>query len=118
MVVAVVLALPFGVQVVATAVALASFYSLVTFRVGLGLIGLELRHVFQILGFPAIASSVMWVAIAGLRPFSTVWVGHPAALLAIHVFFGAVVYAVVLHLLSRQYLRDFTELAGKFRRRA
>ena len=118
MVVAVVIALPFGVQAVATTVALASFYSLVTFRIGLGLIGLELRHVFQILGFPAIASSVMWVAIAGLRPFSTDWVGHPAALLAIHVLVGAVVYAVLLHLLSRQYLRDFTELAGKFRRRA
>ena len=118
MVVAVVLALPFGVQVVATAVALASFYSLVTFRVGLGLIGLELQHAFQILRFPAIASSVMWASIAGLRPFSTVWVSHPAALLAIHVFIGALAYAVVLHLLSRQYLHDLTELTGKLTGRA
>lgn len=117
MVVAVVVALPFGVQVVATTVALASFYSLITFRVGLGLIGLELQHAIQILGFPAISASVMWLAIAGLRRFSTEWFGHPSTLLAIHVFFGVVTYAVVLHLLSRQYVRDFAELAGKLIRR-
>ena len=117
MVGAVLCALPLGIQAVATAVAIASLFSLVIFRVGLGLVGLRIRHVFQVLGRPTIASSVMWVAIAAMRPFSTGWVSHSATLLAIHVLFGAIVYAVFLHLLSRQYLRDFIEIAGKFKRR-
>lgn len=116
MVIAVVFALPYGVQAVAVAVALVSFYSLVTFHVGLGLIGLDTRHVLQILGFPAIASIVMTLAIIGLRLYSTAWTSHPAMLLPIHVIAGAIVYAVALHLLSRKYLGDFIELARKFKR--
>jgi len=116
LIIGVLLALPFGVQIVAVAVALASLFSLVTFHVGLGLIGLSTHHVYQILGFPAIASIMMWVTIASLRPYSTEWADSPALLLSVHIMTGAVVYAAVLLLLSRQYLCEFIELAKKYRR--
>lgn len=111
----VVIALPYGLEAIALAVTLVSAYSLVTFRIGLGLIGLGTKHVFQILGHPALASFAMWLAIGGLRHFSLSWAVHPVALLALHVLSGAVIYAIALHLLSTQYLRDFSELARKLR---
>jgi O-antigen/teichoic acid export membrane protein len=113
MVAGVVLTMPYGVEKVAMAVMLASLYTLVSFRVGLKLIGLGNRHVFMILGMPAIASLVMWLAIAGLRIMAAGTEMHPALLLAGFSISGAFVYAVTIHLLSRQYLREFIDLGKR-----
>lgn len=108
------LALPYGVEGVALAMAVSSLYSLVTFRVGLGLTGLGTRHMLQILGPPALASLAMWAAVAAGRPFVGQWSTYPGLVLPVQVVAGALIYLTALHLISRQYLQDFRELALKF----
>ena len=113
MVLGVLMTLPYGIVAVSTAVALSSLYSLVTFRVGLGLIGLTTHHALAILGRPSVSAAVMWSAIYLLRPFSKPWVPNLALLLIVHIGFGAVIYVLILHGLSKQYFRDFREVAKK-----
>lgn len=105
--------LPHGIVAVSMAVALTSLYSLVTFRVGFGLIGLTTKHAIGVLGSPSVAAALMWGAIYLIRPFSTLWVPNTAALLVIHIGFGAVIYTLTLNGLSRQYYRDFCEVGKR-----
>ena len=112
---AVLIALPHGINAVTFGVMLASFYSLVSFRVGLGLIELRNKDVLTILGFPALSSAIMWLAIYGLRDYSHQWLTSPLAVLLFHVACGAAVYVLTLHMFSRSYLRDFLQIAAKFK---
>jgi PST family polysaccharide transporter len=112
----VMLAMPYGIDMVAAAVAVASLYSLVIMRAACGLIGLKTRHVLQMLGPPALASFVMWLTTAALRQIG--WSTQPLLLLPAHVIAGGCVYVAVLHLLSRQYLRDFRHAATLFFKRS
>lgn len=112
MILGVVLTLPHGIVAVSVAVALSSLYSLITFRVGLGLIGLTTRHALQILGLPSLAAAVMWIVISLLRPITMLRMPNLVTLLLLHIGIGAVVYTLLLHCLSRQYFRDFSD-AGK-----
>lgn len=117
MAVAVFIALPHGLNVVAAAIVLVTLYSVLTFRVALGLIGLGGAAVWEILGPPAIASALMWAAVAALRPASAGVFAAPAALLLCHAAIAGLVYVAALHLLSRQYLRDFMQLADQLLKR-
>ena len=114
----VVLALPHGVEAVAIAVAATSLYSLVSFRAAFSLIGLGLRQMAQVLGPPALAASVMWLATSGLQQLSTGWSLHTSVLLLLHVVFGAAVYLSTLHLMSRQYFQDLSQAATAMLKRA
>ena len=114
----VMLAMPYGVETVATAVAVTSLYGLVNLRAGLALIGLSLRHMFQVLGPPVLAALVMWLATFALRSVSVGWVNHASVLLALHVSFGAAIFLVTLHLLSRQYFHDFRQAAATMLKRS
>lgn len=105
----VVFAMPYGVTAVAMSIAITSLFSLVAFRAAFELIELDIRHVWQVLGLPALAALVMWLATLGLHQVSDSWGMHVSVLLMVHVAFGAVVYLVTLHLLSRQYLLDFRQ---------
>ena len=80
-VVAIVIALPYGINAVTGAVALSSLYTLVSFRVGIGLIGLRTRHVMVILGPPTLAATVMWLAILAIRSYSVDALDVPVLLL-------------------------------------
>jgi PST family polysaccharide transporter len=111
-------AMPYGVEAVAAAIVVTSLFSLVAFRVAFGLIGLETRHMVQVLGLPALAALVMWVATFGVRQVSTAWDLSIGLLLLAHVALGAVVYGLVLHLLSRQYLQDFWQAAASMLKRS
>jgi O-antigen/teichoic acid export membrane protein len=111
---AVVFAIPYGVDAVAFAIAIASLYTLVIFRVGLGLIGLGTREGLVILGPPATAAAVMWLSVMVARPVSSAWIANPGLLLLTHIALGSLTYTLTLHLVSRQYLRDFRELARRF----
>lgn len=113
----VIVALPFGLEVVAAAIAVISLFSLVTFRVAIGLIGLGMPAMLQILGPPSLAGAVMWAAIEASRPFISVAVPAVAMRLLIHVAEGAAIYLAVLHALSRTYLADFDDLAKRLLRR-
>ena len=114
---AVFLALPYGLDAVAVAVTAASLYTLVMFRAGLGLIGLRTRHMLSTLGPPAVAAAVMWLAIVAARPVTAARIANPGALLLAHIAFGGLVYALTLHILSRQYYRDFADLLRSIRRK-
>lgn len=112
---AVLIALPHGINAVTFGVMLTSCYSLVTFRMGLGLIELHNKAVFTILGFPAFASAIMWLTIHWVRDYSHDWLSSPIAVLFFHVTLGAVIYALTLHIFSRSYLRDLLEITTKFK---
>lgn len=107
------LTLPYGIEPVAMTIVGMSIYSLLPFRAALGLIGLNYRHVGQILAAPFLASLACWVAIAILRPYSSALATNIGVLLTLHIIVGAIVYLVALHLISRQYLDDFRALAVK-----
>lgn len=113
MLMGVALTLQYGVDTVAKAVAFASLYPMVVFRLGLGLIGLDFRHMLLMLGPPAVASLVMWVAIASIRPFTEGTFIHSGTLLICHIGAGGLIYVSMLYLLSRQHLQDFKEVLGK-----
>lgn len=106
----VLLALPYGVDAVATAVAVTSLYALVSFRVGFSLIGLGKRHMSQVLGPPTLSALVMWLTTFGFRQVSINWGLNISMLLLLHIVIGGTVYLLTLHLLSRQYFKDFRQL--------
>lgn len=115
-VIAIVVALPYGINAVTGAVALSSLYALVGFRVGIGLIGLRARHVMLILGPPTLAATVMWLAILVIRSHSVDQFDTPVLVLAVHVFLGILVYVFALHAISRAYINDFLELGRRLLR--
>lgn len=115
MVVGVVVTLPYGINAVAASIAVTSTYALLPFGVGLSLIGLRWRDEFRMLGPPALAASLMWLAIWLVRPW-TVSLGIDLfARLMLHIVFGALVYAILLHAISRSYLYEFLALVRRFR---
>ena len=116
-VVAIFISLPYGIRAVSAAVALSTLYTLVGFRVGLGLIGLSTKHVLIILGPPLMAAASMWLAIWAMRPYGAAWLSVPLVALAAHVIFGVFVYAIVLHIVSRQYFVDFIDLGKRLLKR-
>jgi PST family polysaccharide transporter len=110
-------AVPHGIEAVAWAMLLVAPFSVVAFRAALGLIGLDLSHVWHILGSPALASAAMWVGIAAGREITYELTSNPSALLALHVVLGALTYSMVLHLLSRRYATDFRDVLVRLRTR-
>lgn len=114
---AVAFALPFGVNAVAMAVAAATLYSLVVFRIALGLIGLGSRAMWQILGLPLVAAGVMWLTIYGVRLGLGHWILSLGTRFVAHVLGGALVYLIALNLLSPTYRHDAVALYDRLRRR-
>lgn len=113
LVVSAALALPHGLNVVATVIAANALFSVLTFRIAFGLIGLGSRDVAHVLARPVVAALVMWGGIVLLREVLAGSALHLAARLGLLVMCGALLYTLTLHALSRRYLKDFTELAGK-----
>lgn len=109
-------AMPYGLNVVALAIAANSLFSVFVFRVALGLIGLGTSFAAH----PG-ASFHCRSADVGcnrfLRNLPILTALHPGMHLGALIACGAISYASVLHLLSRQYLQDFTELAARFTKR-
>jgi len=97
-------ALPWGIEGVAIAVALTSTYSLVILHAAFRLLGLTWRDMVAVLGPPTLAASAMWLVTFGLRQLE--WTALPAAALAGHVLVGALVYLVCLLLVSRRLWGD------------
>jgi O-antigen/teichoic acid export membrane protein len=112
----VLLAMPYGIEAVSVAMAISSLYSLANLRAAFMLIGLGTRHVVRMLAPPATAAGMMWLATWGLRQL--LQLPHPGAQLAFQVLLGAMVYLLVLHLLSRAYLEDVKTAAATLRGRS
>lgn len=114
-VVAVWLAMPYGIEAVAQVVALVSLFSLLVLRVAIGLIGLGTGDIWRMLSAPCIASLVMWFVVWSVRDWAGVWIRSPAALLVCLASVAGVVYLSVLHMLSGAYLEDFRQLVLRLR---
>jgi len=109
MIVTVVLAVPYGVNAVAAAMAAASLYWLITFRIGISLVGLRTKDALVILGPATAASAAMWLSIAAARGSMHEWLGTNWVLLP-QVLVGAVVYVVLLSVLAPTCVRDYLML--------
>jgi PST family polysaccharide transporter len=110
---AVVLALPHGIVWVAAALAAGSLYALAILRSAFGLIGLGWSHALRVLGPPAIAAATMWGTVYLARYHELSSTQGVAARMAVHIALGAAVYSATLHILSREYLREFAELGRR-----
>jgi O-antigen/teichoic acid export membrane protein len=102
--VAILAAAPHGIEAVAAAVFLSSLYSLVTLRAALALIGLGSRQIIEILAAPTLAATAIWLTTYGLRLLA--WSESASVLLLVHSAVGALVYVIVLHILSSEYLSE------------
>jgi len=105
---------PWGIEAVAGAIALSALYSLVGYRVGLGLIGLGWSSVWSMLAPPMFASALMWGAIEVAR---VLLAGHLAgwASLVWYITLGVIVYTLVLVLSSPIFLGDLKAVLIKLR---
>lgn len=110
---AVLSSLPFGIRVISISVTLAALYALVPFVAGFRLIGLRLRDALQMIGPPTVAAGTMWLSVYVLRLSQPQSLGEASARLGAHVGCGAIVYALVLHTISRRYLRDFLDVGRR-----
>lgn len=118
-IIAVVFAMPYGINAVALAVVISSLYALVSFRAAFALIGLTNRHIGMVLGMPTLAALVMWLVTAYvLHPIGTAIFSHTSTRLLFQVAAGCVTYIVVLHMLSRQYLIDFKQAISSMMHRS
>ncbi|MEO8417797.1 MAG: lipopolysaccharide biosynthesis protein [Methylophilaceae bacterium] len=113
-VLSVVAASPWGIEAVAGAITLSALYSLLNYRVGLGLIGLGWSSVWSMLAPPMLASASMWVVIEVARALLT---GHLAGGVGLvsYIALGAIVYPVALVLISPIILGDFKVVLAKIR---
>lgn len=114
----IIIALPYGLVAVAAAQAIVVFYSLVPFKFALGLLGLGLTAMWQVLGPPSIASAAAAVVIFMLRPLSIEWFAQPGWILIFHAFISASVYLAVLMMQSRRYLGDVRSIIKSFLHRS
>lgn len=105
---------PWGIEAVACAIALSALYSLHVYRIGLGLIGLGWNSVYSMLAPPILASAIMWAVIEAARTLlvNQLTVG---ASLVLHITTGAIMYPVILVLISPIILDDFKAVLTKMR---
>lgn len=110
------LALPFGINGVAFAIASSSLYTLVTFRVGLGLIDLRSKDILKILGAPFIAALIMWFGLEWMRTVIQEFARGEALRLLLMIILGGGIYVLVLLIFSPEYLNDLKDLASRYKR--
>ncbi len=116
MVFGIVLAIPHGLEMVAMTIAAISLYTLLPFRAALAIIGMGVRDIAKILLAPFSSSFAFFILIMLLRPYSSAMIESKLLLLLFHAGVAASIYLCCLHLLSREYLRDFQDLLLRLRR--
>jgi len=110
LVVSVVIALPYGLEVTAMTIAANSLFSVIIFWFAFRLIGLGFSDVLHVLSCPVFASIIMWIAISFLRKIVPVDDINIVLRLLMTIIFGAVVYCTAIIGMSRQYWHSFIEL--------
>lgn len=114
---AVLLTMPHGIEAVAAAVVGVSLYSLVPFRIALGLIGLGWRAVVAIIGPPAVASVVLWLVVIGMRSWLEPMALNASVGLLLLGCCGLLSYTAALMLISRDYVAEVGRVAAKLKGR-
>ncbi|MDR1424011.1 MAG: lipopolysaccharide biosynthesis protein [Azoarcus sp.] len=117
LVTSVVIALPYGLEAIATAIAANSLFSVIIFWFAFRLIGLGFSDVLHVLSCPLFASITMWIAISLLRKVVPVEDVNIVLRLIMTIAYGAIVYCTVLVMMSRQYWHAFVELFRQVGRR-
>jgi len=114
-VVGILVALPWGLNAIAGAIALSSLYSFFVYRIGLGLIGLGWKAVANAFVAPTVASIAMWGVLELVR---TSGIANPlgtASFLLLLIAIGVIVYLVMMILIGRDIANDARWLANKMR---
>lgn len=91
---------------------------LVFFRISLGLVNLQNRHIWQIMGAPCIASGVMWGLINIARGWVGDWATGSAVQLVCLIGLGIVIYVPISLVICPQHVRDAKEVISKLRSQA
>lgn len=111
---AICITLPMGIEKVAFGAAIASGYAVIPLRAALGIIGLRLKDLIMMIGPPALAAAVMWLAVELVRGLTD---KLPSALaLLLHVGACIAVYFLILCVVSRQHYCDLIEIAQTLRK--
>jgi O-antigen/teichoic acid export membrane protein len=111
----VLVALPWGLNAIAGAIALSSLYSFYGYRIGLGLIGLGWKAVATTFSAPVVASMTMWGILELVRTSEIVTSLESATRLLLLIALGAGVYLATMMLIARDFARDFRWLVEKIR---
>ncbi len=90
---------------------------LVFFRIALGLVNMNVTHLWQIMGGPTIAAGLMWGLIGIVRHPLNDWTADQVIQLPLLVGFGVIAYVAASLVLSRAHVRDAIDAASKLRRR-
>jgi len=117
LVTSIVIGIRWGVIGVAYALLLGAAFSVVMFRMALGLIKLGTADLWGILGAPLIAALTMAAALMVIRPGLAGLVPEVAVRLVCLVVAGAVIYTGIVLLIARRYVADVVEAIEAFSRR-
>jgi PST family polysaccharide transporter len=106
-----------GLDAVSMAVAAASLYALIMFKIALNLVKLGWRTMLSIMAPSTIASFFMWMTIELSRSSITnEWFATKSSVLFWHIFIGILTYTSLAIALSPLLLKDVKSIFGKFRR--
>lgn len=88
---------------------------LVMFRISLGLVNMNWRHIWQILAAPIFAAGAMWFVIGFAREWVHTWFESTAAQLGGLVAIGGLFYVATALLIAPHHVRDAKEVVYKLR---
>lgn len=115
LVVAVVGAMPWGIEAVTGAILVTSLYALVPYRFALSLLGLGWRHVWLLLAPPFIASLAFWGALLMLDRVLASWSWTTVPTFLGKTIVATLVYLALMPMLGRVYIDDVRYLLDKIR---
>lgn len=91
---------------------------LIMFRISIGLVNMQSRHIWQILGSPIIAAGAMWFLIRFARDWVQTWFAGTAAQLGGLIGIGMFFYITAILMIAPHHVRDVKEVVSKLRRKA
>ena len=92
-----------------------SIVSLFFFRIALGLVGMQTRHLLKIIGPPLVAAGFMWFLLGMAREWGLMLSGNNAVQLGVLILLGVICYITTSLIISRAHVRDALEVFRKLR---
>ena len=104
-----------GLMGVAWSRLLIALVGLVFFRISLGLVDLNSKHIWQIMGGPCVAAGVMWGLIGLARDPVVSWTATRPLQLAVLIGSGVLIYILTCLLVAPTHVRDAKDVMNKLR---
>lgn len=104
-----------GLMGVAWSRLLIALVGLVFFRISLGLVDMNSRHIWQIMGGPCVAAGLMWGLVGLAREPVVSWTADIPVQLAILIALGVAIYVLTSLVASPAHVRDAKDVATKLR---